>query len=289
MRFISTPPALAISLLLGLGGCNSADTSSAPQDGGTAVETPAPENNDTLFTDPELNAYYATALEQNGSALKAALHAIVRTATRLSYDEVYILMTESDRDMTNLDENDIVLFYSRRAVPADDKCHTDATGCWNREHLWPKSLGVGYDDTVACYTDMHHLYPADAQVNRDRSNRRFAPSSTPYPGIDGLYYDDASWSWEPQDAIKGDVARALLYMTVRYEGEGNEPDLELLPHDDSAERPADLCTMLAWNRLDPVSSREQRRNDTVYFYQENRNPFIDRPEWADDLYAAACE
>jgi len=242
-----------------------------------------------LFTDPELNTYYASALGEKGEALKAALHGIIKSATFLSYDEVYETMTESDRDTTNRDGDYVVLIYSRLSVPAQDKCHSLETACWNREHLWPKSLGVGYDETVASYTDLHHLRPADAQVNLDRGNRRFAEASTPYDGIDGTYYDDTAWSWEPADAIKGDIARALLYMTVRYEGEGKEPDLELLPHDESTQRPGDLCTMLSWSRLDPVSLTEQRRNDTVYRYQKNRNPFVDRPAWADEIYGAECE
>lgn len=241
-----------------------------------------------LFTDTELNAYYANALGLSGNALKNALHGIIETATFLSYDEVYTLMAQTDADLTQRDEAYVILLYSRASVPAEEKCHTVDTGCWNREHLWPKSLGVGYDASASAYTDLHHLRPADAQVNMDRSNRRFAEASTPYPGIEGTYYDDAAWSWEPSDGIKGDVARALLYMTVRYEGTYGEPDLELLPHDESTQRPADLCTMLEWNRLDPVSRAEQRRNDAVFHYQKNRNPFIDHAAWADDIYAEQC-
>ena len=235
-----------------------------------------------------MNIYYQSALELDGEALKSALHTITKTATLLTYSEVYELMTQTDKDLTNRDDDFVILFYSQRSVLATQKCHTTATDCWNREHLWPKSLGVGYDDTLACYTDLFHLRPADAQVNMDRSNRRFAEGSTPYPAIDGVYYDDATWSWEPSDERKGDTARALLYMTVRYEGENGEPDLELLPHDESSQRPADLCTMLEWNRLDPVSRAEQRRNDAVFGYQKNRNPFIDHAAWADDIYAEQC-
>ncbi|HEV8293649.1 MAG TPA: endonuclease, partial [Tepidisphaeraceae bacterium] len=91
-------------------------------------------------------------------------------------------------------------------------------------------------------------------------------------------------SWEPPDEVKGDVARALFYMAVRYTGDPtNEPALYLtdnLPQITSTTNlMGRLTTLFLWNRLDPVDAAERHRNDLVYqLYQHNRNPFVDHPE-----------
>ncbi|MEA1983427.1 MAG: endonuclease [Campylobacterota bacterium] len=251
---------------------------------------PSENNNTTLQLSETLQVYYADALDKNESALKSSLHRIILQSKFLTYSEAYTAMGLTNKDLKSRDEEKVILFYSQESVLAADKCHTiSPDGCWNREHLWPKSLGVGYDDSVASYTDLHHLQPANAQVNMDRSNRRFSKATTPYIKIDDFYYDDSRWSWEVADDLKGDVARAMLYMVVRYEGESGEPDLELYAHDESTERPADLCEMLEWNRMDRVSNSEIRRNEIIYQYQNNRNPFIDNNEWVDLIWISKCE
>ncbi|MDP3131074.1 MAG: endonuclease, partial [Bacillota bacterium] len=81
--------------------------------------------------------------------------------------------------------------------------------------------------------------------------------------------------------IKGDVARMLFYMAVRYAGESGEPDLELVNGltDALSANIGDLATLLLWNELDPVDDSERARNELIYSaYQHNRNPFIDHPE-----------
>ena len=92
-----------------------------------------------------------------------------------------------------------------------------------------------------------------------------------------------NWTWEARDEVKGDVARMMFYMTVRYEGDDNEPDLELtesLQHMSSkASLHARLSVLLEWHINDPVDEIERRRNDIIYSYQGNRNPFIDHPEY----------
>jgi endonuclease I len=84
--------------------------------------------------------------------------------------------------------------------------------------------------------------------------------------------------------VKGDVARMLFYMAVRYEGEDEEPDLELVDavESDNSKKPEHAClsTLQQWHASDPVDSNESRRNDLIYRkYQKNRNPFIDHPEF----------
>ena len=95
-------------------------------------------------------------------------------------------------------------------------------------------------------------------------------------------------SWEPPESLKGDVARAMFYMAVRYEGGSGEPDLELT--DDIGEittsrsKMGRLTTLLDWHTIDPVSAEERLRNDKVFSIQGNRNPFVDHPEWVDGIW-----
>ena len=287
MRYLLT--AFIVFTLLGCG-----EQSDSPQNSQKVDDNNSKvivENNETSSNLSEsLKIYYANSLDKNSTALKSSLHQTIKKSTVLTYAQAYELLELTNKELNNRDEENIKLFYSGKIVPAQDKCHSvSPDGCWNREHLWPKSLGVGYDSSVASYTDLHHLQPADAKVNSDRSNRRFSKAKTPYLKISGFYYDDSDWTWEVPDSLKGDVARALLYMMVRYEGENSEPDLELYANDKSSERPADLCEMLEWNRLDKVSNSEMRRNETIYQHQKNRNPFVDNNRWVDLIWAGECD
>jgi len=233
-----------------------------------------------------LTTYYKAALGKKGTDLKDALHTIIYKSTYISYKQAYNLLDIIDKDPKN--SNNVILFYKQTPRLSNEKCHDSSQDCWNREHMWPKSLGVGYDDTISCYTDLHHLRPSDAIVNSDRGNKIYATATTPYPKIPNFYWDTSASIWETSDNLKGNVARTMLYMIVRYEGDENEPDLELYAHDTSISRPAELCMMLHWNILDKVDEAEKRRNDLVETYQKNRNPFIDNPEWAEDIWSKEC-
>ena len=246
------------------------------------------KNQNTTPIQPTLlQTYYKTALDKKGTDLKDALHTIIRKNTSFTYSQAYNLLDIIDRDPNN--SNNVILFYKQTSRAADEKCHSSSQDCWNREHMWPKSLGVGYDDSVAAYTDLHHLRPSDAVVNSDRGNKMYGIASVPYPKIAHFYWDTDASIWEVSDNLKGDVARVILYMTVRYKGDDNEPDLEIYAHDESISRPAELCLMLEWNELDKVSEAERKRNELVYSYQKNRNPFIDNQEWVDDIWEDKCK
>ncbi len=113
----------------------------------------------------------------------------------------------------------------------------------------------------------------------------------------GNYLNKTTDCWEPRDEVKGDVARMIMYMDTRYQGTDtattNMPDLVAVNHltttdDDSNPVIGTLCTLYAWNKLDAVDTYEQNRNNQVYKYQGNRNPFIDRPELVQEVYGAVC-
>ena len=101
--------------------------------------------------------------------------------------------------------------------------------------------------------------------------------------------DANDWSFEPRDEVKGDVARMMFYMAVRYEGLDSYPDLELtesmLPQGNKEPIHGVLSTLLEWHRNDPVDTWEKNRNNIIYdSYQNNRNPFIDFPIIAEHIW-----
>jgi hypothetical protein len=160
------------------------------------------------------------------------------------------------------------------------------------EHTWAKSHG-DFGTTKVTGTDVHNLKPADISVNSARGNKEFDNGGSLYTDGDGPTEcrSDAD-SWEPRDAVKGDVARILFYMAVRYEGDNGEPDLELVDqvntyylNEDRKGYHGKLSTLLEWHKTDPVDSFEINRNNVIYTYQQNRNPFIDFPEFVDKIWS----
>ena len=132
----------------------------------------------------------------------------------------------------------------------------------------------------------------DNTVNSARNNKDFDNGGSLYIDGDGPTecYTDAD-SWEPRDAVKGDVARMLFYMAVRYEGDNGEPDLELVDavntfdlNEPGKGYMGKLSTLLEWNKEDPVDSFEIHRNNVIYSFQHNRNPFIDHNEYVDEIW-----
>lgn len=198
-------------------------------------------------------------------------------------------------------------------------------GPYNREHTWPNSYGFnnlsnapGDIPQSAAYTDTHMLYLSDVEYNSTRGNKPYADcpqasgcseyTTLAYNGQGGgpvIYPGNHNWSdatngnqgsFEVWNFRKGDVARAVMYMDIRYEGGvatgGNtigqsEPDLILtdnrnllVPSTGPTGYMGLLSTLLAWHAADPPDAQEQLRNDVIFSYQQNRNPFIDHPEWA---------
>tara|TARA_B100001564_G_C20628495_1_gene665881 strand:+ start:412 stop:798 length:387 start_codon:yes stop_codon:yes gene_type:complete len=108
-------------------------------------------------------------------------------------------------------------------------------------------------------------------------------------------YDAKGDGFEPRDEIKGDVARMLFYMAVRYEGEGSDgtADLELLDIEETKPGMPNigrLCTLYSWHFNDEVDKSEKNRNEKIYTkWQGNRNPFIDHPEWVQLIWGGYCE
>ncbi|WP_152365396.1 endonuclease I family protein [Microlunatus speluncae] len=228
----------------------------------------------------EPDGYYDAADGLTGVALKSALHDIIDGNTQLSYDQVWDALKRTDEDPANA--NNVIELYSRRSVPKSS--NGGDPDDWNREHTWAKSHG-DFGTSPGPGTDIHHLRPADVSVNADRGNLDFDLGGSAVDECAGCRRDGDSF--EPPDVVKGDVARMLFYMAVRYEGDDGRADLELNDEVGNGSAPfhGRISVLLTWNDADPVSAAETRRNDLVYAdYQHNRNPFIDHPEWADAIW-----
>ncbi|MEH6964593.1 endonuclease [Priestia megaterium] len=250
-------------------------TSISTETGGT---DPAPDPTEPTVP---VEDYYRTAAGKTGNTLKTELHNIIDHHTELSYSAVWEALKKTDEDPANV--NNVILLYTGRSQVKS----TNGGGVddWNREHVWAKSHG-DFGTAMGPGTDLHHLRPTDVSVNSTRGNLDFDNGGTEHSEALGNYFD--SDSWEPRDEVKGDVARMLFYMVVRYEGDvSDEPDLELnnTVNNGTAPYHGKLSVLLQWNAQDPVDDRERRRNDIIYSdYQHNRNPFIDHPEWVNEIW-----
>jgi endonuclease I len=228
-----------------------------------------------LQADPPAG-YYDGTEGFSGTDLKDALNDIIDNHTELSYSQVWNALKDTDKDPSNSDN--VILLYTGWSVT------NSGYPTWNREHVWAKSHG-DFGTVIGPGTDIHHLRPTDPGVNSSRGNKDFDNGGTQHSVATGCYYD--SDSWEPRDEVKGDVARMIFYMAVRYEGENG--DLDLVAVDAVNTYPAPqhgkLSTLLEWNNIDPPDDFEENRNDVIYEdYQGNRNPFVDDPNYANLIW-----
>ncbi|MFB6317886.1 endonuclease [Saccharicrinis sp. FJH54] len=238
--------------------------------------------------------YYGSAEGKTGEQLKAALYEIIKGHVEYPYTasttDTWDILKSSDRDPENAEN--VILIYTNRSVNGPQE-YNNAQG-WTREHVWAKSRG-DFGTSTGTGTDLHNLKPCDVSMNSLRSNRSFAASDNPVDdnGIfTGCYVGDG-FTFEPRDAVKGDVARIIFYMATRYEGYNGEPDLELteqvLDSGDKSPLHGVLSDLLSWNDADPVDAFEENRNNVIYSYQQNRNPFIDHPEWINAIWGTATK
>ena len=238
------------------------------------------------------NGYYDEAQGLTGDILKTELNNIIKDHIEFPYTssgtDVWDILKETDKDPNN--PNNVILLYTGWSKNGEDE-YNGGNG-WNREHVWAKSHG-DFGNEIGIGTDVHALRPCDVSVNSARSNRWFAECSTEYidgDGPTGCYTSSTEWVWKPNENVKGDVARMIFYMATRYEGEDLEPDLQIidyLPPNNNTSDPihAKLSDLLVWHMQDPVDDWERNRNDIIYYdYQNNRNPFIDHPEFAELIW-----
>lgn len=231
------------------------------------------------------NYYAGIDAQADGEQLKSQLHDLIDDHQLFEYHALWEALAYTDADPDRPGE--VVLFYTGWSRSADR--HGGERGDWNREHVWPKSRGQ-FGNAPGPGTDLHQVHPTDVRTNGARGNLAFDDGGALWEDT-GCRRDEDSF--EPRAKVKGDVARAIFYLAVRYEGPGLELDLELI---DLAPAPTDkapvhgvLSTLIQWHKADPPDDWERRRNDRVQALQGNRNPFIDRPEWVEKIWAEGSD
>ncbi|MBW7847546.1 MAG: endonuclease [Bacteroidales bacterium] len=232
-----------------------------------------------------------------GATLKTQLYNIIKGHTVISYDGLYnCYKTTDDVDNAGTYVWDI---YSDIPGPAPEpylytfnrQCGTyNSEGdCYNREHSFPQSWFGGGSPMKS---DLFHVIPTDGYVNNRRSNYAYGEvknaswtslngskvGSSDVPGYNGTVF-------EPIDEYKGDLARSYFYMVTRYENLIKNWETPMLNKTTYPGFTAWALTMLLkWHNDDPVSQKEIDRNNAVYTYQHNRNPFVDHPEYVNMIW-----
>lgn len=232
--------------------------------------------------------YYSSAENKSDQLLRLALHNIIDDHTAFSYTssttDTWDILKESDADPNS--PKNVLLIYTRESVNGPQE-YAGGAG-WNREHVWAKSRG-DFGTVTGAGTDVHNLRASNINVNSTRSNYNFDNcTNINCENTFGNYYSSSALVFEPRDEDKGDVARIIFYMDIRYEGDNGELDLEmtetLLSTSSKISRHGVRSTLLEWHSQDPVDDFERNRNNVIYSYQRNRNPFIDHPELVDYLW-----
>ncbi len=233
--------------------------------------------------------YYSPLEGLSGATLKQAIQDIIANPSIVhahNYGDIETILKVSDQNPAN--SNQVWLMYVEEPRSKIDFQDSNSNiGKWNREHIFPQSRGgfqdgtlsfadginlwlpTNADDIMAGHADAHHLRAEDGPENSSRSNRDYGSD---YNGPSGNL---GSW--------KGDVARSLFYMAVRYNAlslvNGN-------PADTTVSQIGDLASLLTWNHSDPSDDFEMNRNNYIYTWQVNRNPFIDYPNLADYIWGS---
>lgn len=241
-----------------------------------------------IVTSTAPTGYYASLEGKSGTVLKQAIQDIIANPEVVhahNYGDVNTILKTADQNPLN--GNEVWLMY--KEVPRSKlliQTTGNGVGKWNREHIYPQSRG-GFSNATADvpdginvwettsaamlihgHADAHHIRAEDGPENSSRNNKDFGLGD--YNGFSG---NAGSW--------KGDVARAVFYMSVRYN------DLDVVngnPADSTVGQLGDLATLLTWNTQDPADDFEMNRNNYIYTWQVNRNPFIDYPQLASYIW-----
>jgi endonuclease I len=233
--------------------------------------------------------YYSSLDGKSGQALKDAITAIIANSTEVkaqTYGDVWDIMKKGDINPEN--NNEVWLLYSEIGRSKSlQQGAGGSVGKWNREHIYPQSRGGFSDGTSTTadgidvymatdethiehgHSDAHHIRPTDSGENSSRNNNDYGAE---YNGPTG---NSGSW--------KGDVARSAMYMALRYNVlsvvSGN-------PDNSTVGQLGDLENLLIWCSEDVPDDYEMNRNNVIYNWQNNRNPFIDLPELYSYVYGA---
>lgn len=238
--------------------------------------------------------YYSSCEGKTGQDLLTALYNTISDHTNVGYDGLWNVYKQSDvrSDGTLWD-----IYTTKHWSQSFTKCgnYKLIGDCVNREHSFPKSWWGGSKSTQ--YSDAFHLYPTDGKVNGQRSNFPYGectggtrlPDNGSVQALGRLgtstFSGYSGKVFEPDDEYKGDLARSYFYMAACYNGNIASWSSDMLAgnrYPVFSKWALDL--LLKWSRQDEVSQKELDRNDAIYSFQHNRNPFIDHPELVEYIW-----
>lgn len=311
-----------VVLLAMLVGCSRNESSSAPSVSSegevstsevnsetTSEEPPSSSENPTNYPDTPAGIevpqsvfeYYASVdFNKTGNNLKLELYNKIKGHVSTSYSGLNTTMATTDRNWDlSPDPNDsnpyMVLIYASYN-DTNPKKYSTRNDVWDKEHIWAKSHG-NFGDTPPAGSDMHHLRASDKRNNGSRGNLDFGKANSVKSTINdydgkpsgktGTQTGKSGTVYEPLPQYRGDVARAMFYMATRYHND-TQTQLTLVDNTTSSSTGVGkfgiLSTLLEWHLQDPVDEFEFRRNGLVQGYQNNRNPYIDFPSLAHDVF-----
>lgn len=249
------------------------------------------------------SGYYSSANGLSGAPLKTALSSIITNGHQdKGYSGLWTAYQTTDIDKNYENDGSILDIYSERPTssdpynytPGNNQCGTYSTegNCYNREHIVPQSF---FNEASPMKNDIHFIRATDGKVNGMRSNYPFGKvGSASYTSQNGSKVGSSTSSgfsgtvFEPIDEFKGDVARMVFYFVTRYQNQlsgfssGNMLGGSAFPGLQTWE----LNVLLAWHNQDPVSQAEINRNNASYTFQGNRNPFIDNPNYVNQIWGS---
>lgn len=301
MRFMKTSYKVGIALgLIGLSSSFFAGFLFAAKDIKPArAETSKDWNSPASATSADYGTYYSGITGTSGMTLKDQLTDLIDGHTVVSYDGLYEVYKTSDN---RPEDNTVFDMYADIHFSHSKTCgnYGKEGDCFNREHSVPKSW---FGEAKPMYSDAFHLYPTDGKVNGMRGNYAFgevASASYSYTFKNDIagtskrgsskrasLYNDVVF--EPADCYKGDFARTYFYFATRYKtimgnmsGAGTAHFTASTTYCNLTQYSKEL--FLDWHRNDPVSKKEIIRNNAIYQYQHNRNPYIDHPEYVEAIW-----
>ncbi|KPH14289.1 endonuclease [Chryseobacterium sp. ERMR1:04] len=260
--------------------------------------------------------YYNGTTGLTGYALKSKIHDIISERNiNWNYDNLQALYNQTDLDIyyDHDASNTTLLLDMYSEIPSGPDAYEYTTAQiisgagaeglgYNREHAVPQST---FNSNYPMYSDLHFVIPTDARINQLRNNYPYGignstvhytfsnSSKIANSAIPNYAYTNRVY--EPINEFKGDIARMLLYFVARYEDKlpsfnyftNINPAIDRSPLDGTAERAFDpeyIAMLIQWHNQDAVSQREIDRNNAIYSIQNNRNPFIDNPQWVNAIW-----
>ncbi len=248
--------------------------------------------------------YYNGTSGLEKAALKSKLAEIISNGHQdKSYDGLWTVYKSSDVDKYFENDGTLLDMYSENPNGKDpytfklgtNQCgnYTGEGSCYNREHTIPQS---SFNRGTPMRSDAHHVVPTDGYVNNKRGTFPFgntsdSPSWVSENGSKTGTSTVSGYSgtvFEPIDEFKGDFARIFFYFATRYESKLNSFSFPMLSKNAYPGLSAwSIPMLLTWHKEDPVDQREIDRNDAIYKFQGNRNPFIDQPNFAELIWGDA--